>query len=136
MQHPLEVTGRILKLQMLLMAPYYVIPIDEVDPELIDPLRRYPRIAHTLLLFLKKARSDSGMDGLFLLLVDLITVSMAHSGYSELLINFLELLVDNQPPISESQINPMAKYLPKLLPSIGQYLDVRFNLLTVCQRVI
>lgn len=135
-QHSLQLVERISKLHMLIMAPFYDIPTKyrteteaDVHPELTelaDPLLRYPRLAHTLLVFLKEAPSDTGTEVLFSLIVDLITVFMARSGYSEPLKNILEVLIHDQPVSSSSSFRegPMANYFPKLIPSIEQYFNV------------
>lgn len=132
MRHPSLVVERISKLHMLMMGPFYSITAkhwkatdNDVHPEMSDTLPRYPGLALTLLVFLKKARSDRGTEALFVLDVDLIAVSIACSGHSEALISRLEglgVLILEQPPTSRPDLDPMAKYFPKLIPCIDECL--------------
>lgn len=129
-QNPLGLVERISRLHMVMVAPFYVIPTTHhqatlIHAELADPALRYPRLAHTLLLFLWKLPSDTGAECLYSLVIDLIAVCMARSGHSEPLKQILDAILREE-PVAATTVSEfgMAKYFPKLIPSIEEYFDV------------
>lgn len=134
-RHPSQLVRRISKLHMVMMTPYFVIHQKhekaadcDIGPDWADTSPAYPQLAHFLLIFLKKERPNTGMEGLLSFVIDLIKTFMVRSGYYKPLINLcLEVMNTTRPLTSESdQTGPMAKYYSRLIPTISSYLDVRF----------
>lgn len=145
MHFPSQLVERISKLHMLMIAPsYYALSTNHqkssnggVPSELADPSLRYPRLAHTLLNFLKNAPQATEMEGLFSFIVDLVIVFMARSGYSEPLISLLRAFMFEHSLASDPgfESDLIAKYFDKLIPSINQYFEVRLISSSTSQRV-
>lgn len=115
---------------MLMMTPYLALPtkrrtVSNCVVQLADPLATYPRLAQTLLVFLKNTSTDTGIESFSSFVVDLISPCMTQSGYSKPLLNILELFIATRPQSFESDLDLIPEYYPKLMLSIGQYLEVR-----------
>lgn len=141
-QHPPRLIERISKLYMLMMIPFYKLQYPDptdfgvVDATTAPSLEEYPRLAFGLLVFLMDAELDTGIEGLFVLTANLLPVFIGRSGYSEPLMRFLRAgFLQRQtngtfnlrsPKFGFASL-PMEKYFRTLMPSISQYLEVRFT---------